>query len=193
VGKLRNAIRAVALAATLSSPMGSMRALAFELTSPDVPANTLVPAKFTFNGLGCHGQNVSPALSWTEPPESTKSFALMVHDPDAKTGGAGIWSWVVVDIPSSARSIDEGAGTLDGAMLPKGSRQITNDYFGLTNSPGWGGPCPPPGESHQYNFTLYALKVDKIAVPQNATASQVGFIVNLLALDKAKLTMIYGR
>lgn len=174
--------------------MSGVAAHAFELTSPDVKPGELVPEKFTFNGLGCHGENLSPALSWTDPPEGTKSFALMVHDPDAVTGGAGIWGWVVVNIPATARSIVEGAGTGDGAKLPSGSRQITNDYVGFLNSPGWGGPCPPRGEkAHHYNFTLYALKAEKLDLPPNATGSQAGFVVNLMALDKAKLTMTYGR
>ena len=153
-----------------------------------------MPERFTFNGLGCSGQNISPPLSWTDPPEGTKSFALMVHDPDAATGGAGIWHWVVINIPAAARSIEEGAGTADGANLPPGSRQITNDYAGFINSPGWGGPCPPKGgRPHSYNFTLYALKVEKLNLPPNATSSHAGFVINLNALDRAKLTMTYGR
>src|ERR1035438_4473557 len=79
---------------------------AFELTSPDVKPDQPLPEKFTFSGLGCQGQKISPALSWTNPPEGAKSFALMVHDPDAVTGGAGVWHWVVINIPATARSID---------------------------------------------------------------------------------------
>jgi phosphatidylethanolamine-binding protein (PEBP) family uncharacterized protein len=112
-----------AVTVVLLSTLG-IQARAFELTSPDVKPDGVMPEKFTFNGLDCHGKNVSPALSWLNPPEGTKSFALMVHDPDAPTGGAGIWHWVVVNIPTTAHSIEEGAGTADGAKLPKGSRQI---------------------------------------------------------------------
>jgi Raf kinase inhibitor-like YbhB/YbcL family protein len=170
------------------------QARAFELVSPDVKLDGPMPEKFTFNGFDCHGQNVSPALDWSNPPEGTKSFALMVHDPDAPTGGAGIWHWVVVNIPATAHSIEEGAGTADGAKLPAGSHQVTNDYAGLTSSAGWGGPWPPKGLGpHHYNFTIYALKIDKLDLPPNATSSLAGFLVNLNALDKAKLTMTYGR
>jgi Raf kinase inhibitor-like YbhB/YbcL family protein len=180
---------ALALVAALAG-----EARAFDLISPDIKADQPMPERFIFNGLGCHGQNISPGLSWTDPPEGTKSFALMVHDPDAATGGAGIWHWVVINIPAAARSIAEGAGTADGAKLPTGSRQITNDYAGFINSPGWGGPCPPKGaKAHSYNFTLYALKVETLNLPPNATSSHAGFVVNLNALDKAKLTMTYGR
>ena len=167
---------------------------AFELTSPDLKPGQPMLEKFTFSGLGCQGQNISPALSWTDPPEGTKSFALMVHDPDAPTGGAGIWHWVVVNIPASARAIEQGAGTADGAALPTGSRQINNDYAGFINSPGWGGPCPPKGgKAHNYNFTLYALKVENLNLPPNATGSHAGFVINLNALDKATMTITYGR
>ena len=92
-------------------------ARAFDLVSLDIKADQPMPERFTFNGLGCHGQNISPGLSWTDPPEGTKSFALMVHDPDAATGGAGIWHWVVVNIPAAARSIADSrtaATWLDG-------------------------------------------------------------------------------
>ncbi len=169
-------------------------ARAFELVSPAVKTDQPFPERFTFNGLGCQGQNISPPLSWSNPPDGTKSFALMVHDPDAATGGAGIWHWVVINIPATVTSLEEGAGTADGAKLPPGSRQISNDYAGFTNSPGWGGPCPPPGaKPHTYNFTLYALKVEKLNLPPNATSSHAGFVVNLNALDRAGLTITYGR
>jgi hypothetical protein len=171
-----------------------VEALAFELNSPDLVPGQPFPEKFSFNGLGCTGQNISPALTWSNPPEGTKSFALMVHDPDAQTGGAGIWHWVVINIPATANSIEQGAGTGDGAKLPPGSRQINNDYLGFINSPGWGGPCPPKGgKPHAYNFTLYALKAEKLNLPPNASASQAGFVINLNALGKANMAITYGR
>jgi hypothetical protein len=172
----------------------SAGAQTFQLSSPDVGPGKAFTEKFLFKGMGCTGGNVSPALTWENPPAGTKSFALMVHDPDAPTGGAGIWHWVVINIPASARSIEQGAGTADGAGLPAGSKQITNDYAGFNSSPGWGGPCPPPGgKPHTYYFTLYALGVDKLEPPANATASHVGFIVNRKPLGKAVLTATYGR
>ena len=185
--------KCLAIAALLLATANA-KTKAFELSSPDVQPGQLIPDKFIFNGLGCQGQNISPALNWTKPPEGTNSFALMVHDPDAVTGGAGIWHWVVINIPATARSIEQGAGTADGAKLPSGSHQITNDYAGLINSAGWGGPCPPKGEKpHSYNFTLYALKMEKLDLPPSATASHAGFVVNLNAIDRATLTMTYGR
>jgi len=182
------------IAMVLASVPISARAQTFQLSSPDFGPGKAFAEKFLFNGMGCAGGNVSPALVWENSPAGTKSFALMVHDPDAATGGAGIWHWVIINIPATARSIEQGAGTADGAKLPAGSKQITNDYAGFTGTPGWGGPCPAPGETpHRYYFTLYALGVDKLEPPTNATASHVGFIVNRAALGKAVLVVTYGR
>ena len=62
---------------------------AFKLTSPDIRPNGPIAMEQVYNGFGCSGQNVSPALKWSGAPADTKSFALLVHDPDAPTGGAG--------------------------------------------------------------------------------------------------------
>jgi Raf kinase inhibitor-like YbhB/YbcL family protein len=180
-------------AITFAAAFGA-EALAFELSSPNMQPGQPIPEQFAFDGLGCRGKNISPELSWANPPKDTKSFALMVHDPDAMTGGAGIWHWVIINIPAAVRSLEQGAGTADGAKLPLGSRQVNNDYAGFINSAGWGGPCPPKGAPpHRYNFVLYSLKVETLNVPPNATASHVGFVVNQNALDKAVLTVVYGR
>jgi Raf kinase inhibitor-like YbhB/YbcL family protein len=169
-------------------------AQAFQLSSTDMKPSEPMPNRYVFNGMGCKGENLSPELSWSGAPEGTKSFALMVHDPDANTGGAGIWHWVVINIPATTQSIPAGASTADGAKMPAGSRQVANDYMGMTGSPAWGGPCPPKGQkTHSYNFTLYALKVDKLDLPPAATASQAGFFVNLNAIGKAQLSISYGR
>lgn len=161
----------------------------FTLTSKDFKEGGTIPEASALALMGCTGKNTSPELSWTGAPAGTKSFALMVHDPDAPTGGAGFWHWIVYNIPSDATSIAQGAGTSDGKTLPKGAAQGNTDL----GSPGYAGPCPPPGAPHHYNFTLYALKVDKLDVPANATASFVGFNVNGAMLGKAKLSGTYGR
>src|SRR6266571_2371488 len=74
----------------------------FKLVSPDIRPNGPIAMEQVFNGFGCSGENVSPALEWSGAPEATKSLALLVHDPDAPTGGAGWWHWIVLNIPASA-------------------------------------------------------------------------------------------
>jgi Raf kinase inhibitor-like YbhB/YbcL family protein len=162
----------------------------FQLQSADIAAGQAIPQTFAFNGFGCTGQNISPALSWSHAPAETKSFALMVHDPDAATGGAGFWHWVVVNLPAGTTGLARGVGAADGKALPENARQIATD-FGV---PGWGGPCPPVGDKpHRYTFTVYALKVHKLDLPPTATASLSGFMMNANAIAKASFTSTYGR
>ncbi len=162
----------------------------FELSSTDVSAAAPIAARHVFAGFGCTGGNQSPALSWNNAPAGTKSFAVMLHDQDAPTGGAGFWHWVVVNLPASATGLAAGAGAGDGKALPAGASQINTDF----GAPGYGGPCPPQGrEAHRYTFTVYALKVDKLDLPANATASLAGFMVNGNALGKASFVARYGR
>jgi Raf kinase inhibitor-like YbhB/YbcL family protein len=164
----------------------SVEAAAFTLTSSAFKNNGAIPEKYSFNAMGCTGQNVSPPLEWKNLPAGTKSLALMVHDPDAPTG-SGWWHWVVYNIPADATSLPEGA---TAATLPKGAMQGNTDF----GKAGWGGPCPPPGSGkHHYNFTLFALKVDKIEVPPGASAAMVGFNAKANAIASAKLTGLFSR
>lgn len=168
----------------------SVSATAFELSSPDITPNKAIAQQFAFNGFGCTGNNMSPALVWKNAPADTKSFAVMVHDPDAVTGGAGFWHWVTINLPVTTTTLAQGAGTSDGTSLPVGSRQIATDF----GTPGWGGPCPPTGDAqHRYQFTVYALKTEKLDLPANATASLAGFMVNMNSIAKASFTGMYGR
>ena len=162
----------------------------FRLTSADIKPGATIAAEQTFNGFGCSGRNISPALEWSGAPKDTKGFAVLVHDPDAPTGGAGWWHWVVFNIPATTTKLPKGAGKADGSALPAGAASGVSDF----GSPGYGGPCPPEGDKpHRYIFTVYALKTAKLDVPQGATASLVGFMVNANAIGKASLTGMYGR
>ena len=173
-----------ALALTVAPTLGH----AFELTSPDLTDGGSIPETFVFNSFGCMGDNISPAVEWTNPPEGTQSFAVMVHDGDAITGGAGFWHWVVIDIPATETMLAQGAG--DGSGIPQGARQMATD-FGV---PGWGGPCPPKADTaHAYDFTVYALPVPTLDIPDAATASFTGFVVNQMALGSAAFSASYDR
>jgi Raf kinase inhibitor-like YbhB/YbcL family protein len=164
-------------------------ALAFELTSPDPEVKTGKPMTKVqeYKGFGCNGDNLSPALEWKNVPVGTKSFAVTVYDPDAPTG-SGWWHWVVYDIPASATSLP--AGAVVQAALPAGAKQGRNDY-GERN---FGGACPPVGDRpHHYIFTVHALKVDKLNVPEDASAALIGFNIQSNRLGLAKLTTTYSR
>ncbi len=162
----------------------------FTLTSPDFQPGGRIKTEQVFNGFGCTGNNVSPALVWKNPPPGTKSFAILVHDPDAPTGGGGFWHWLVANLPAATSELPAGAGKADGSGLPAGALQVNTDF----GTPGWGGPCPPVGDKpHRYHFTVYALKVEKLDLPPGATAGIAGFMINANALGKATLTGRFGR
>jgi Raf kinase inhibitor-like YbhB/YbcL family protein len=167
---------------------GAQRATSFTLTSPDIASGKSIAMKHVYDSFGCSGQNLSPALEWKGAPAGTRSFALMVHDPDAPTG-SGFWHWVVYNIPANVSSLETGAGDASKNRLPPGTVQGRTDY-GIR---GYGGPCPPPGPQHRYFFRLHALKVEKLEVPDDATAALIGFNVNANTLAKAELMAVYGR
>ena len=108
----------------------------FKLTSPDIRPNGPIALEQVLDGFGCSGQNISPALKWSGAPADTKSFALLVHDPDAPTGGAGWWHWVVINIPAEATELKKGAGKTDGATLPAGGASLTTSAARLRHENG---------------------------------------------------------
>ena len=167
----------------------AVQASPFTLTSPDLPEGKPLPNAQVFNSFGCTGQNISPALTWSHAPAGTKSFALTMYDPDAPTG-SGWWHWMVVDLPASVTALPANAGEKGGANLPAGARQMRNDY-GLW---AWGGMCPPPGDKpHRYIFTVHALSVAKLDMPDDATTAIGGFMIHAHTLATASFTATYGR
>lgn len=116
----------------------------FQIKSSAFNADGNIPSKFT-----CQGADISPALEWNGAPEGTKSFALLVHDPDAPRSG-GFTHWVAYDIPPDAKNLPENVAK--GGSLPGGGTQGKNDF----GKSGYNGPCPPSG-THRYYFRLYAL------------------------------------
>lgn len=160
----------------------------FTLSSPDLAAGAAADPRFEFNGFGCSGQNQSPVLQWSGAPAGTKSFALTVYDPDAPTG-SGWWHWFVLDIAADTTQLAANAGARGGAQLPKGARHVRNDY-GLSE---FGGFCPPGDKPHRYIFTLHALSVEKLEIPDDATCALAGFMVNANTIAKAGFTSTYGR
>jgi len=133
-----------------------------------------IPSQYT-----CDGANQPPPLQWGEPPAGTKSFALVIDDPDAP--GGTFRHWGVFDIPASARSI--GGGQRVGA-------EVANDF----GKPGYGGPCPPKGHGpHHYQFKLFALDTDKLDVAANAKIADVENAAEQHAIAQGELVGTYER
>ncbi len=165
------------------SAAAAEQATDFRLDSPELAPNTTVAGRFVYQGYGCRGLNLSPALNWSNPPEGTRSFVVTVFDPDAK-GGAGWWHWVVYNLPATTRGLPEGAGSKPAKLLPAGAREGKTDF----GESAYGGPCPPPGDPpHHYVFTIYALASDHIEL------SGTGFTPDQGVLARSSFTVRYGR
>jgi Raf kinase inhibitor-like YbhB/YbcL family protein len=177
--------------ALLVLPTGFSTACAesFSLSSPLLEDGGKLAEKQVFNGFGCSGGNLSPELSWKNPPVGTKSFAVTLYDPDAPTG-SGWWHWVMFNIPGTTRSLVADAGNADMTKAPQGSVQSLTDF----GKPGYGGACPPEGHGpHHYIFTIYALDVTSLALDASAMPAMVGFYLNQHTIGKAQLSVLYSR
>lgn len=139
----------------------------------------MVPKEFT-----CDGENKSPALTWSAPPEGSKSLALTVTDPDAPSGT--FTHWVLYNLPANTNGLPEGVP--NQAQLAHGGRQGKSDFGKV----GYGGPCPPAGKPHRYIFTLYALDAE-LDVPAGAPRDHVEEAMRGHVLAKGELTARYGR
>ena len=129
--------------------------MSLQLTSDAFTNGQSIPVKYS-----CRGNNISPALAWNEPPAGTKSFALIVDDPDAP---GGTWvHWVLFNIPADTRSLQENLPA-GGNAMSVGKNSSGNTHYD--------GPCPPSG-THRYFFKLYALDATLSLTP-GATKAQV--------------------
>ena len=153
-------------------------AAAFSISSPAFSDGGNIPSKYTCDA---GQQNPSPALAWKEPPPGTKSFVLIMHDPDAPMPG-GFTHWVLFDIPATTAKLPEG--------FQPGSVGVSgNSSFRRT---GYGGPCPPSG-THHYHFMLSALDVGSLALKQGATKGDVEKGMRGHVLGTAELVGLYAR
>jgi Raf kinase inhibitor-like YbhB/YbcL family protein len=119
-----------------------------QVTSSDFAAGGTIPK--VFMATRCGGENRSPELSWSGAPAGTKSFALIMHDPDAPLPG-GVYHWVAYNLPPSTHTLAQNV-------------KLAADQLGMTTSQHaeYHGPCPPPGPAHHYIITIYALDIDHL-------------------------------
>ncbi|HEX4868570.1 MAG TPA: YbhB/YbcL family Raf kinase inhibitor-like protein [Acidimicrobiales bacterium] len=130
------------------------------------------------------GKDISPQLSWSGAPEGTRSYAVSVYDPDAPTG-SGFWHWMVTNIPATVEELPEGAGDDSGSGLPAGAVQFRND----AGQARFLGAAPPAGHGpHRYFIVVFALDVEDLGVPADASPALVGF--NLFSHTLARAAMV---
>jgi len=139
-----------------------------------------IPARYT-----CEGENVSPQFFWQGAPEEAVSLALIVDDPDAKSGA--FTHWVVYNLPVIPQGLEEGVSLED--RLSEGIREGFNDF----GRQGYDGPCPPKGDGiHRYIFRLFALK-QVLDFSGRVTRGQLMDAVENISIDEANLLGYYER
>lgn len=150
------------------------------LTSPAFADGDRIPEKFTRDG-----ENISPSLKWTGAPEGTRSFVLIVEDPDAPSGTFRHWG--LFNIPPDRDALPESVETgPDKATLRICENDFGNGYYD--------GPEPPKGHGpHRYHFRLAALDVPDINLPSSAGIAELWREAEKHKLDEASLTGIYER
>jgi Raf kinase inhibitor-like YbhB/YbcL family protein len=118
-----------------------------KITSNAFSEGNPIDTKYT-----CDGENISPQLSWSNAPDTTKSFALICDDPDAPVG---VWvHWVLYNLPANTKELPQAVATTEQVL--DNAKQGINDFKKI----GYGGPCPPKGNPHRYYFKLYALDTE---------------------------------
>lgn len=153
--------------------------MSLTISSPSFTNGGNIDRKFT-----CDGADVSPQLSWNEHPAGTKTFVLLVDDPDATVGN---WNhWAMWNVPATARGLTEGVPKDE--ELSDGSHQGRNDF----RKTGYNGPCPPPGKPHRYYFKLYALDA-KLDLKPGATKREVEAAMKGHILAQGEWMGRYGR
>jgi Raf kinase inhibitor-like YbhB/YbcL family protein len=146
--------------------------MALKLTSRGFQDEGIIPEKYSKDG-----GNISPPLEWRGAPEGTRSFALVVDDPDAPSGV--FVHWLMYGIPPGTTQLEEGAST--AGTLAGGVRQGRNGFGGI----GYGGPQPPSG-THRYFFHLYALDYEP-SLPAGASREEVDAAIKGHTMEEAKL------
>jgi Raf kinase inhibitor-like YbhB/YbcL family protein len=148
----------------------------FALTTDAFLDTGALPVLYT-----CDGKDVSPKLSWSNPPPKTKSYALIMTDPEAPSGT--FFHWVVYNIPATTTELVEGV-----KEFPKGSLLGMNSF----NKNQYNGPCPPKGTAHTYVITLYALDTS-LSVPAGADGKTVLDKMKDHIIKKIQLSTVYSR
>jgi hypothetical protein len=161
-----------------SEPVHGQARASFGVRSSSFSDGGIIPRRHT-----CDGADLSPQLEWQSAPAGTKSFAIVMDDPDAPID---FTHWLVYDIPPGVRELAEGAST-QGAM-PRGSAEGRNNFGRL----GYGGPCPPRGNPHHYVFRVYALDI-RLDLPAGATRRQVDAAMSGHVATLAQIIGIYRR
>jgi Raf kinase inhibitor-like YbhB/YbcL family protein len=185
---MRTVVLAALVLAFVARPLAGDVA-GFVVTSPGLAEGDTAPQTMVFSGDGCTGANISPEIDWAGAPPGTRSFAVIMHDPDAPEAG-GFWHWVLFDIPAGTTGLPKGAGDPASKLLPAGAVTGKNGF----GERAYGGPCPPVGSgTHHYVIVVHALKVEKLADGAQESPAAIAAGVKAAELGEARLTLTLAR
>jgi len=146
----------------------------FALTSSGFTEGSAIPKKYA-----CPS-DTSPDLSWTPPPSSAASYAVVLTDESNNLD-----HWVIWDVPGASNSLPEGIQQVANPPAPAGAKQAKS-FDGVTF--GYRGPCP--GNQHTYRFELYAESVGTL--PNVTTASSIAAVITELEKTKIATATLTG-
>lgn len=153
---------------------------AMDVESTNFKDGQMIPKRFT-----CDGDDISPSISWSSFPKNTRSFVVIMTDPDAP--GGTFTHWVVYDIPSSVQKLEENFPKLTKV---DGIKQGMNDF----NRRGYGGPCPPKGHGyHRYFFKVYAIDLESLGLKAGASRKDVEQKMKGHILQEGQIMGVYRR
>lgn len=150
-----------------------------EVSVAAFPREGSIPKVFTADGT-----DFSPAMTWLAPPPGTKSFVVIMDDPDAPMG---LWThWTLYDLPATVTSLSENLPK--APTLPNGAHQGRNTWGRF----GYNGPSPPPGKPHRYFFRVFAL-AEYLDLPAGVPREQLDCALMGKVLAESSSMAKYGR
>lgn len=153
--------------------------MSIRVTSQAFADGAAIPIEYT-----CDGQDVSPALAWSGLPTGSLSLALIVDDPDAP--GRTFTHWLVYNLPPDTTGLPKGVPKRE--RLDSGGLQGNADFGRV----GYGGPCPPRGPAHRYQFNVYALS-GRLDLQPGASKAELTRAMEGKVLAQGRLTGTYQR
>ena len=169
----------ISITETVMMPSPEPSRVPFEMSITGFAKGEIIPSEFA-----CTGENNSPSISWTMPPEGSKSLALLFDDPDAP-GGSWV-HWILFNIPVDSSGL--AAGIHAAATHGNGMQGGANSWEEMA----YGGPCPPEGSTHEYLFILYALD-SVLDLESGASKNELLSAIDGHVLDESRYTGFFGR
>jgi Raf kinase inhibitor-like YbhB/YbcL family protein len=178
---------AVLVLVSLQSSLSTINAQTnpgFNISSPSYAEGAMLDKRHAASERDCGGQNISPPLAWAGAPPQTRSFAIIVNDPDG-SNGQGVVHWVAYDISPKTKALPEGAGSRDSTIVTGTNSHGNKEFYGA---------CPPVGHGeHHYIYQLYALDIPQGTLKPGLTRDELLAAIKGHTLANASVVFRYVR